>query len=438
MSDHTPIGMTNWRNNQQPFFIKDLDRFGHMYVIGKTGVGKSTLLLNMALSDIEKGNGLCVIDPHSDVIEKLLACIPQHRISDVIYFNPKDIGYPIGFNPLKSVPNHFHSLVASGLISIFKKFWADSWGVRLEYILRFTLLTLLEYPNATLLDINPLLTNKDFRKDVLQHVKNENTRSFWFNEFDKYTNQHRIESISSILNKAGIFHSSEVLRNIFGQPEQKFRILDIMDSSKIMLVNLSKGELGEDISSILGSMIITSFQLATSYRAKTPEQHRKGFMLYIDEAHSFITNSFTDILSEARKYKLSLFLSHQYIDQLPENIRLAIFGNVGTVIAFRVGATDAQYLEKEFYPIFISEDFIKLPRFGMYIKLMIDGATSLPFSAFTLPHKLPTVSYGDDIMIYSQKKYGTDKSIVEKHIYGRYFLEKKQVFIPDLFNSDPK
>lgn len=435
MFDLTPIGVTNWRDNHQPFFIKDADRFGHIYVLGKTGVGKSTLLLNMAMSDIEKGKGLCVIDPHSEVVEKLLECIPQHRISDVLYFNPTDPDYPIGFNPLKAVPSQFHNLISSGLISVFKKIWADSWGVRLEYILRFSLLTLLEYPDATLLDINPLLTNQAFRKEVLTHVKNEHTRSFWFNEFDTYTKTHRIDAIAPILNKAGLFHSNTILRSIFGQPKQKFRILNIMDSSKIMLVNLSKGELGEDISALIGSILVTSFQLAASYRATEPEATRKEFYLYIDEAHSFITTSFADILAEARKYKLSLFLSHQYIDQLHEKVCSAIFGNVGTMIAFRVGVSDAEYLAKEFYPICTVEDFIKLPRFGMYLKLMIDGATSLPFSASTLPYKLPNNSHKDKVITYSQKKYGVEKSSIEKGIHDHYSLKIKQVFIPDLFNN---
>lgn len=436
MIDRTPIGITNWRDSQHLFYIKDSDRYSHIYAIGKTGVGKSTLLLNMAMSDIEKGKGLCIIDPHGDVVEKLLECIPEYRISDVLYFNPTDTEYPIGFNPLKSVLPQFHGLVASGLIAVFKKIWADSWGVRMEYILRFSILTLLEYPEATLLDINPLLTNQKFRNKVLSCLHNEHTLSFWQNEFDSYTKSHRNEAISPILNKAGVFHTNEVLRNIFGQDKQKFRISQIMNTSQIMLVNLSKGELGEDITGLLGSMLITSFQLATSYRATRDESERRGFTLYIDEAHSFITTSFVDILAEARKYKLSLFLSHQYIDQLHEKIRSAIFGNVGTIISFRVGATDASYFEKEFYPIVSPEDFIKLPRFGMYIKLMIDGVTSLPFSAYTLPHKLPDTSFKNAAIRYSQKTYGVAKSLVEKHIHNRYFQKNKQVFIPDLFNNN--
>lgn len=434
MLDRTPIGITNWRDTNQPFFIKDSDRFGHIYVLGKTGTGKSTLLLNMTLSDIEKGKGLCVIDPHSDVVEKLLDCVPEHRISDVLYINPTDTEYPIGFNPLKSVPLKFHNLIASGLISVFKKIWSDSWGVRLEYILRYSLLTLLEYPDATLLDINPLLTNQAFRKEVLKHVSNEHTRSFWFNEFDTYTKSHKIDAIAPILNKVGVFHSNTILRNIFGQREQKFRMLDIMDRGKIMLVNLSKGELGEDVSTLLGSILVTTFQLAALYRATVPEANRKEFYLYIDEAHSFITLSFMDILAEARKYKLSLFLSHQYIEQLHEKVRSAIFGNVGTMIAFRVGASDADYLAKEFYPTFSIEDFIKLPRFNMYVKLMIDGATSQPFSGISAPHKLPHISFKKEVIHHSQTTYGVEIKTVKHQIYNRYFLKTEQKNIPNLFN----
>lgn len=413
MNDRTPIGITNWRNEHKPFSIKDADRLAHMYVIGKTGVGKSTLLLNMAMSDIIKGKGVCVIDPHGDLTEKLLNCIPRHRVDDVMYFDPKDTDYPIGLNPLKSVPSHFHHLITSGMLATFKKIWADAWGVRLEYILRFSLLTLLEYPHATLLDINPLLTNGVFRAEVLKYVRNEHTRSFWNNEFNTYTPARRLEAIAPILNKVGVFHSNALLRNIFGQEQQRFRMGHLMDTNKIVLVNLSKGEIGEDVSSLLGSILINSIQLAASYRASQPEETRIPFYLYVDEVQSFISLSFTDILAEARKYKLSLFLSHQYIDQLHEKIRSAIFGNVGTIISFRIGATDAHYLEKELYPTFSAEDLIALPRFAMYIKLMIDGMTSQPFSAYTLPHKLPAISYKDDIIASSQKTFGRAKAILK-------------------------
>ncbi len=407
MHDRTPIGITNWRNDKQPFSIKDADRLGHIYVIGKTGVGKSTLLLNMAISDIQKGKGICIIDPHGDIAESILHHIPNERIDDVIYFNPKDIAYPI-------------ALVASGLISTFKKIWADSWGPRLEYILRFTLLTLLEYPDATLLDIQPLLTDIYFRNKVLGYVTNVHTLSFWKNEFDKYSPALRSEAITPILNKTGVFLTSIPLRNIVGQKIRGFRMQTVLDESKILIANLSKGEIGEDASSLLGSILITSIQLASLFRSTKREQGRIPFYLYVDEMHSFISLSFVDILAEARKYKLSLFLTHQYIDQVHEKIRSAIFGNVGTIISFRIGANDAEYLAKEFHPVFTEDDLINLPRYSMYLKLMIDGATSQPFSATSLPSKSVTDSFKEKVIVLSRNRYGRKRAIVEKGIFERY------------------
>jgi hypothetical protein len=377
----TPIGTTNFRNKNQPFGIKEKDRMGHIYVIGKTGVGKSTLLLNMAISDIENGNGLAVIDPHGDLSEKLLEYIPYRRIKDVIYFNPADTEHSIAFNPLHAIHPKYHHLVASGLISTFKKIWAESWGPRLEHILRFTLLTLLEYPDATLLDIQPILTNPDFRRHVLHYVENQYTIAFWRNEFDKYTPGFRAEAIAPIINKVSLFQTSIPLRNIVGQKTSSFRMQQVLDEGKILISNLSKGKIGEDACTLIGSVLTTSISLAALYRAHQPEQVRKPFLLFIDEAHSFITRSFADILSEARKYRLGLFMTHQYIDQLHEDIRSSIFGNVGTLISFRIGAKDAECIAKEFYPLFNELDLINLPRYSMYLKLMIDGETSRPFSA---------------------------------------------------------
>jgi len=380
----TTIGITTYRNQRKRFGIKDKDRLRHIYVIGKSGTGKSTLLQSMALSDISRGNGLAVIDPHGDLAESLIHTIPDERKEDLIYFNAANTEHPIAFNPLHAIHPNYHSLVASGLISTFKKIWVDSWGPRLEHILRYTLLTLLEYPDATLLDIQPLLTNRLFRNKVLAYVKDYYTLSFWVNEFDKYSPTLRAEAISPILNKTGLFQTSLQLRKIVGQKTRGFRMQQVLDEGKILIVNLSKGEIGEDASSFLGSMLLTSIQLAALHRAKQDVHKRKPFYLYIDEMHSFITLSFVDILAEARKYRLSLFLTHQYIEQLDERIRAAIFGNVGTVISFSVGAKDASYLEKEFYPVFNMEDLIRLQKFEMYLKLMIDGTTSLPFSASSI------------------------------------------------------
>lgn len=416
----TSIGITNWRNKNQPFFIKDSDRLGHIYAIGKTGVGKSTLLLNMAISDIQKGKGLCVIDPHGDIAEAILNYVPESRINDVVYFNSKEINYPIAFNPLNGVHPIYHHLVASGLISTFKKIWTESWGARLEYILRFSLLTLLEYPDATLLDIQPLLTDAYFRNRVLSYVTNQHTLLFWRNEFDKYSPALRNEAISPILNKTGVFLTSIPLRNIVGQTTSSFRMQEIIDNSKILIVNLSKGEIGEDASSILGSVLVTAIQLAALFRASQNEQTRSPFYLYVDEMHSFISLSFADILAEARKYKLSLFLTHQYLDQVHEKIRSAIFGNVGTIISFRIGAADAESLAKEFHPVFNEEDFINLPRYSMYLKMMIDGATSKPFSAITLPVEAVVKSNKNKIIDLSKKVYGKRQEEIENEIKAKY------------------
>lgn len=386
-SDITPIGITNYRNTNQCFGIRDKDRLQHLYVIGKSGTGKSTLLENMAISDIERGNGICVIDPHGDIATDLLKYIPDSRKSDLVYLNATNLGQPIAFNPLRAVHPRYHDLVASGLISTFRKIWGDSWGPRLEYILKYALLTLLCVPNATLLDIQPLLTDSASRKNALGYVKEEHIVAFWEKEFDKYTPRLRNEAIAPILNKTGLFITSSALRKIVGQKMNSFRLSQVLDKGKILIVNVSKGQIGEDASSLIGAMLINSIQLAALYRASQEEKERKPFYLYIDECHSFVTLSFANILAEARKYGLSLFLAHQYTEQMDERVRAAIFGNVGTIITFRVGAADAELLEKEFFPVFTRDDFVNLPRYTMYLKLMISGGTSAPFSAISLPRK---------------------------------------------------
>jgi hypothetical protein len=416
----TPIGITNFRNDKKPFGIKGTDRMNHIYVIGKTGTGKSTLLLNMAISDIQRGNGICLIDPHGDIAEKILDYIPKERIKDVIYFDPADEIYTIAFNPLQSILPDQQHLVVAGLIATFKKIWIDSWGPRLEYLLRFALLTLCNYPDATLLDIQPLLTNYDFRRKVLSYCSDQYLVSFWYNEFDKYSPQLKAEAISPILNKTGLFAAITQLRNVIGQTTSSFQIQEVMNNQKILICNLSKGKLGEDTTTLLGSMMVNAIQLAALARASQEEEYRKPFYLYVDEMHSFVSVSFADILAEARKYKLSLFLAHQYIEQIHEKIRYAIFGNVGTMIIFRVGANDARYLVQEVQPTFTEEDLINLPRYSMYLKLMIDGATSKPFSATTTPIVATPYSYKQEIIHYSREQFGRIKDRVEKEINSRY------------------
>ena len=379
----TYIGITNYRSTNQRFGIKDKDRLAHIFCIGKTGVGKSTLLQNLAIQDINNGKGLAVIDPHGDVAENLLQHIPEHRKKDLIYFDPADTQHCIAFNPLHAIHPNYHHLVASGLVSVFKKIWGDSWGPRLEYILRFSLLTLLEYPGATLLDIQPLLTNTLHRDMILGHVKNEATISFWQNEFLKYSPALRSEAIAPILNKTGLFLTSIPLRNVVGQKTTSFRMQQVLDGRKILICNFSKGKIGEDACTLLGSMLVTTIQLSALHRAKQPEHLRVPFFLYIDECQTFATQSFVDMLSEARKYGLGVFMANQFLDQLHEKIRSSILGNCGTIISFRVGSTDAELLAKEFYPVFEPIDLVNLPRFSVYLKLMIEGASSFPFSAVT-------------------------------------------------------
>lgn len=422
----TPIAITNWRDIRKVFGIKEKNRRGHMYIVGKTGTGKSSLLANMAISDIEQGNGLAVIDPHGDLSETILSHIPENRIHDVIYFNPSDTEFPIAFNPLTHVSIEVRYLVVSGLISVFKKIYSEFWGPRLEHILRYSFYTLLEYPGGTLLDIPPLLTDTEFRKRVLSYVTQEPIRSFWLKEFEKYSAWLRSEATAPILNKMSQFLTNLPLRNIVGQARSTFRFREILDQEKILIVNLSKGKIGEDNCSLLGSMITTMIFLAAMSRANISEENRKPFYFYVDEFHNFMTLSFANILSEARKYGLNLVLAHQYVRQLQDPIRDAIFGNVGTIILFRVGIDDAASLSKEFYPTFNEMDMINLPNYNIYLKLMINGITSSPFSGVTLPLPHVELSYKKEIIDHSRKRYTQTKDNVEQSI------RKKIIEIPSV------
>ena len=412
----TPFAITNYRDIRKKFGIKEKNRRGHVYIIGKTGTGKSTLLENMAISDINMAKGICLIDPHGDLAEDVLHFVPRGRLKDVIYFNPQDIEYPIAFNLLGKVAPDQRFLVASGLISGFKKIWSDFWGPRLEHILRYSLLTLLEHQESTLLDVPRLLTNREFRKRVLESVHHQQVREFWFSEFEKYSAWLRSQAISPILNKVGQFLASIPLRNIVGQKTNTFDIRKVMDEGKILIVNLAKGRIGEDISSLLGAMMVTKIQLAALSRADLPIGKRRPFYLYVDEIHNFLTLSFADILSEARKYGLNLILAHQYIEQLDEKIRSAVFGNIGTIISFRVGAEDARFLTREFHPIFNQEDLVSLPNYNIYLKLMINGVASKPFSAITLPSPERKKSYKKQIIELSRERFSMPKKEVEQQI----------------------
>jgi type IV secretory pathway TraG/TraD family ATPase VirD4 len=379
----TPIGKTNWRNHNQLFGIKPADRLHHIYCLGKTGSGKSHLLINMALDDIYKAQGVCVLDPHSDTITALLARIPEHRKKDVIYFNATDLNALPGFNPLHGVPEHQRQLVASEMITTFKKLFLESWGNKLEYILRFALITLLQYPEATLLDITPLLTDVSFRSKVLQYVQDPFVKSFWEKEYNLYSASAQASSILPILNKIGVLLASDTLRGIFGQ-QQSISFEQCMNEKKILLCNLSKGVIGEDVSTVLGSFIITSLQMSAMRRATIPVADRTPFYVFVDETQNFVSTSFASMLPQVRKYGLALFLTNQHLDQLEPETRNAILANFGTLITFRIGLEDAKIMAKEFYRVFTYDDFISLPKYHIYIKLLIDGTESKGFSAVTV------------------------------------------------------
>jgi CxxC-x17-CxxC domain-containing protein len=416
-SNSTYFAKTNFRGQEHVFGIKKDDRRRHMYIIGKTGMGKTTLLENMVISDVRAGNGVAVVDPHGDFSEKILNFIPPSRINDVVYFNPADIDYPIAFNVMEQVDPKYKHLVASGLIGVFKKIWADSWGPRLEYLLRNVILGLLEYPGSTLLGVPRMLVDKEYRKKVVDKISDPVVKAFWVNEFTKYSNQFTVEAISPIQNKVGQFLSSSLVRNIVSQTHSSIDMKEIMDNKKILIMNLAKGRIGEDYSALLGAMLITKIQLAAMGRVDIPEEERKDFHLYVDEFQNFATESFADILSEARKYRLDLVIAHQYIGQLEETVRDAVFGNVGTIIAFRVGASDAEFLEKEFEPVFTMNDLVNLAKYDIYLKLMIDGVSGDAFSATSLPPMEATEkSNMEKIVKVSRERYSSKREVVEDKI----------------------
>lgn len=416
----TYFAETDFRNQKTRFGIKSRDRTRHMYVIGKSGVGKSTLLENMAIQDVVNGEGLAVLDPHGSFAEKILENIPESRIKDVVYFAPFDTEHPISFNVLEDVGHDRRHLVVSGLMSTFKKIWVDAWSARMEYILTNTLLALLEYPGATLLAVNRMLSDKDFRKKVVDNITDSSVKAFWVEEFAKYTERMAAEAVPAIQNKIGQFTANPLVRNIIGQSKSTFDIRKIMDEQKILVINLSKGRIGDTNTSLLGSMIITKIYLAAMSRAEVSASRMGGlpnFYFYVDEFQSFANETFADILSEARKYKLALIIAHQYIAQMEEKVRDAVLGNVGTSISFRVGPLDAELLEKVFSPQFTQTDLVNLGMAQIYLTLMINDIGSQPFSARTLaPTPRSSVNFRNDAIEWSRKTYAFDKGIVEKNI----------------------
>ncbi len=423
--DITILGETNFRNQKVKFGIKTKDRRQHVYIVGKTGTGKSELLKNMAIQDIQSGSGVAVVDPHGEFAERMLDYVPSHRVNDVIYFNPADVDFPITFNIMEKVDPEYRYLVASGLMGVFKKIWPDVWSARMEYILRNSILALLEYPGATLLGINRLLADKDYRQKVVEKITDPGVKSFWNNEFAKYPDKFREEAVAPIQNKVGQFITTPLIRNIIGQVKSSIDMREIMDNQKILIVNLSKGKIGEDASQLLGALVITKLQLAAMERADIAPEDRKDFYLYVDEFQNFATDAFATILSEARKYGLCLILAHQYVAQLESmgdkgkntKVRDAIFGNAGTLISFRVGADDAEFLEKEYLPAFTMDDLVNIPNYNIYIKLMINGFASRAFSASTLKIPVaPEKSYREKAIKISRERYTVQRKIVEEKI----------------------
>ena len=422
MDDTIYFAKTNFRDENRTFGIKNNDRRQHFYIIGKSGTGKTSLLANMALQDIQNGKGLAIIDPHGDFVEEVAERIPESRANDTIYFNPSDTDYPIGFNVLEVPDPKYKHLVASDLMGIFTKIWANVWSARMEYILTNCILALLDTPGTTLLGIPRILVDQNYRRKIIENVKDPVVKAFWTHEFDVWRDQFRNEAIVPIQNKVGQFLSTSLIRNIVGQQKSSLNISDIMNSGKILLVNVSKGRVGEDNAGLLGAMLITKIQLAAMERVRIAEKERKDFYLYVDEFQNFVTDSFASILSEARKYRLNLIVAHQYIGQLisgtSTKVRDAIFGNVGTMLAFRVGAADAEFLEKEFEPEFVIQDLVNLPNFNIYLKLMVNGITSRPFSGATLP-PLSTEEESAEkarIIEVSRKLYGSPRGEVEERI----------------------
>ena len=425
MKNDTPIiiGERHGWESSQPFGLGREDARQHVYVIGKTGVGKTTLLKNLIIQHIARGDGVGLIDPHGDLAEELLNHIPPFRADHLCYFNPGDLEFPIGLNLLANVPKDDRHLVASGIVGAFKSIWRDSWGPRLEYILYNAIAALLDCPNTTLLGVNRLLTDDNYRAWVVRQVKDPFIRDYWATEFASYDDRFRREAIAPIQNKLGQFLLNPVIRNILGQVKCKVSFPFIMDNQRLFIANLSKGKLGHDKANLLGSLLVTQFQLAAMARANQSEESRRDFYLFIDEFQNFSTDAFTAILAEARKYRLCLTLSHQYVDQLSLPVRQAVFGNVGTLIAYRIGSTDAEVLRQEFGKEFAAEQLVDLDRYEMVVKLMENGVNKTPFRARSLRGVEKHVGRGEKLIARSRERFATLRQRIERQL-NRWTDEK--------------
>jgi hypothetical protein len=416
---HIIIGEQEVWGGLRPFGISAEDQRQHIYVIGKTGTGKTTLLRNLIIQHIALGHGVGVIDPHGDLAEDLLHHIPPKRADHLVYFNPGDLEYPVGLNVLANVAPDDRHLVASGIVSAFKGIWRDSWGPRLEYILYNAVSALLDCRNATLLGVNRILTDPNYRAKVVRQIKDPFIRAFWADEFEGYDERFRREAIAPIQNKLGQFLLNPVVRNILGQVRSKVSIPFVMDNQRLFIANLSKGKLGHEKANLLGSLLTTQFQLAAMARSNRPEHERRDFYLFIDEFQNFSTDAFASILAEARKYRSCLILSHQYVDQLAMPVRQAVFGNVGTLISFRVGYTDAEVLEKEFGNIFPATSIADLNRYEAVVKLLKDGTNPTPFKATMLPPMGSGVGRPNRLIARSRERFAMRRKIIETKL-GRW------------------
>jgi len=413
-SDVSLFGITNYHNNFDKFGIKRDDRRRHLYTVGKSGSGKSKFLELLIKEDLEAGKGVGVLDPHGDLVDNVMEFIPKHRIKDVIYFDPADVNFPISFNPLESVEEEYKMQVTIGFIYIFKRLFGSNWTDRLEHVLRYTVLALLDSPNTTVLSILKMLTDKNYRQTIVSRIKDNVVKNFWVSEFAGWSEKFDAEAITPLLNKVGQFVATNMIRNIIGQPVNKIDIREVMDSQKILLMKVSKGLLGEENSSLMGSMIITKLYQAALSRADMKEEDRKDFYFYVDEFQNFATDTFAEILSEARKYRLNLTIAHQYMGQLSDMVQKTVFGNVGSIVSFRVGADDAGVLAEEYNPIFKERDIINLGVREFYCKMSINGEIREAFSGKTMDVPKVKESYVSEIIENSRKEYCQPRAQVEE------------------------
>jgi len=411
------IGKTNYRNEKKEFGLKRVDRRRHLYIVGKTGSGKSKLLELLLKADIHNGDGCCLIDPHGDLANEVMTYVPKNRIQDVVYIDPADRNFPVGFNPLEPVEDYeMRQHLSTFFIAIFKKLFAGNWNPRMEHLIRYITLALLETPDSNVLGIARILSDTSYRQRVMKQIQDPVVKSFWTNDFKPADALYANEAIVPLMNKVGQFLSNPLIRNIVGQKKNVLNFEKFMNEGKIVIINLSKGKLGMENTALLGSMFITKIQQAALARADIPEEQRKDFYFYVDEFQNFATEAFSSILSEARKYRLDLTIAHQYIAQLPDEVKATAFGNVGTIIVFAVGADDAVYLAKEFSPTFTPDDMINLNTREMYIKMSIDGKITPPFSATTLTIEKPEYHFIDEIINASRMKYSQSRAAVENEI----------------------